>query len=210
MDEIVNTIWNELRIEIEYEVNGMKKIKLMIIFLISFGLYACESVPERPLVNPEKADVAPESEIIEQKTESGRKLILDGEEITENDIGEFVTWKCGKYPSGERVLVEFGKIIISDEYIESEEYKKLDNSKREEFGKFINKLGFVLYEGGNVGDFALYERRGLNHRWDWGPDSVYSFIIKPDGIGLFYDFSNSKSGVMGCHPNKLDTHLVVD
>ncbi len=173
----------------------MKEIKLMVIFLLAFGLYACELVSERPIVIPGKADITPASDITEQKIQSERKLILDGEEVIENDVGEFVTWKCGKYPSGERILVEFGKIIISDDYIKSEEYKKLDKSKQEEFGQFINKFGFVLYEGGDVGDFALYERRGLNHRWDWGPDSVYSFIIKPNGIGLFYDFSNSKNGV---------------
>ena len=40
---------------------------------------------------------------------------------------------------------------------------------------------------------ASFRVAGLNRRWDWG-DSVYAFIIKPDGTGLYYDFSMSEDG----------------
>ena len=54
-----------------------------------------------------------------------------------------------------------------------------------------NILGFVLYDGTNTGDIVLYRRDGLSRRWDWGTTGSYSFIIKSDGTGLFYDFSTA-------------------
>jgi hypothetical protein len=34
-----------------------------------------------------------------------------------------------------------------------------------------------------------------NYRWDWGPNKTdYSFVIKPDGVGLYYDFSYVQKG----------------
>ena len=57
-----------------------------------------------------------------------------------------------------------------------------------------NHKGFVLYENGTTGDEALFSRQGLNLRWDWGDGYKYAFIIKPDGTGLYYDFSASKDG----------------
>ena len=39
-----------------------------------------------------------------------------------------------------------------------------------------------------------YQRRGVNQRWDWGPNGEFSFVLKPDGRGLFYDFSNVREG----------------
>jgi len=42
---------------------------------------------------------------------------------------------------------------------------------------------------------ADYHREGLTYRWDWGdtPGKYdYAFIIKPDGLGLYYDFRTVK------------------
>ena len=46
---------------------------------------------------------------------------------------------------------------------------------------------------------ASFRIAGLNRRWDFGDDESedgysYAFIIKPDGTGLYYDFSTSADG----------------
>ena len=56
-------------------------------------------------------------------------------------------------------------------------------------------MGFVLFDGGYSGDWAFYQRKGIEHRWDWGDDGpTYAFVIKADGTGLYYDFSNVPEG----------------
>jgi hypothetical protein len=103
-----------------------------------------------------------------------RSIILDDEVISEKDVGGFTSWYCRDYVYEERgVLLEFG--YFNDP-------------------KFAG-LGFILYDGGYTGEFTLYQRTGVEHRWDWGPnDTDYSFVIKPDGTGLYYDFSNTPKG----------------
>ena len=46
---------------------------------------------------------------------------------------------------------------------------------------------------------ALFRIAGLNRRWDFGYNESkdgfhYAFVIKPDGTGLYYDFSTSSDG----------------
>ena len=46
---------------------------------------------------------------------------------------------------------------------------------------------------------ASFEIAGLNRRWDFGYNEIrdrylYTFIVKPDGTGLYYDFSISSDG----------------
>ena len=46
---------------------------------------------------------------------------------------------------------------------------------------------------------ASFEIAGLNRRWDFGYNEIrdrylYAFIVKPDGTGLYYDFSISSDG----------------
>ena len=59
-------------------------------------------------------------------------------------------------------------------------------------------IGFILYGTGTTGESAFFSRNGLDLRWDWGLDTEgsfkYSFVIQPDGTGLYYDFSTSKDG----------------
>ncbi len=56
-------------------------------------------------------------------------------------------------------------------------------------------FGFILFDGGYTGRTTLYQRKGLDHRWDWGPNATdYTFVIKPDGTGLYYDFSTVTEG----------------
>ena len=60
-----------------------------------------------------------------------------------------------------------------------------------------DELAEVLVAGTAHG--ASFEVAGLNRRWDFGYDAgnekfLYAFIIKPDGTGLYYDFSMSPDG----------------
>jgi hypothetical protein len=103
----------------------------------------------------------------------------DGSSFTESENLSFETWKCHEfysYASNPKTLVEIGII------------KELAN------------LGFILYDGTDSGTLTVYSRRGINHRWDWEGDWEgeggynYSFVLQPDGTGLFYDFSNVDEG----------------
>lgn len=108
-----------------------------------------------------------------------RSIILNGKAYSETDTGKFVSWRCkdNVYDSGTlfgpRTLFELGKFT---------------NSK-------LSGSGFVLHDGGNSGELTNYGRKGINHRWDWGPNgSEFAFIIEPDGRGIFYDFSSAQLG----------------
>lgn len=101
-------------------------------------------------------------------TPSGpRSIILSGKTYSETELGKFVSWRCKDFVNSSGTLVEVGIFTNS---------------------KFSGK-GFILYDGGYSGELTNYQRKGINHRWDWGPKGIeYAFIIKPDGLGLFYDF----------------------
>lgn len=104
-----------------------------------------------------------------------RKIILNDKTISEDDTGGFVSWFC--YSSSDydkkHLLLEVGTFGNPE----------------------LNRLGYILYDGGYIGEFTFYERTGIELRWDWGPnDTDYSFVIKSDGTGLYYDFTNVKKG----------------
>ena len=102
-----------------------------------------------------------------------RTIVLNGTSYTEADTGKLISWRCSDYVNGGRTLVEVGTF---------------ENARLSEFG-------FILYDGGDTGETTLYQRKGINQRWDWGPSKKeYAFIIKPDGTGLFYDFSSVANG----------------
>jgi hypothetical protein len=102
-----------------------------------------------------------------------RTIILDGQTFTEQEVGDFVSWRCVDFSYGGKTLVEVGMIT----------------------NEGLSETGFVLYDGGYNGDLTSYQRRGLNRRWDWGPNGAdYAFVLKPDGTGAFYDFSLAKKG----------------
>lgn len=104
---------------------------------------------------------------------SPRVVELDGTDYAEGEWGDFTTWACfdrmSDWAGGRKgVLMELG--VFS--------------------GDRLRGFGFVLYDGTAEGNLASYERRGPNHRWDWGPDgNNFAFVLKPDDSGLFYDFS---------------------
>lgn len=105
-------------------------------------------------------------------TDSGpRTLILDGKEIDEKDAGGFISWYCVDYVDEGPILLEVGFF--------GDEKKKIQ--------------GFILFDGGYSGKLTSYRRDGLDHRWDWS-NGNYTFVIQPDGTGLYYDFSSVKPG----------------
>ena len=100
-------------------------------------------------------------------------MILDGETYSETDLGEITSWSCKDYIDGGKTLVELGFFTSTDFY----------------------ELGFILYDGTYAVETTIYKRKGFNHRWDWGPNGYeYAFVIKTDGRGLFYDFSDVEGG----------------
>jgi hypothetical protein len=103
-----------------------------------------------------------------------RTIILNDENFSENEVGGFVSWFCYKYPDEKRLLLEVGTFGDPE----------------------LRGLGYILYDGGHIGELTHYERIGIEHRWDWGgPEgTTYSFVIKPDGTGLYYNFSNANKG----------------
>ena len=102
------------------------------------------------------------------------RIITLGDIIyNEETSGKFISWECRDFIDEGKILFEVG--ILSDPNLEYS--------------------GFVLYDGSNSGDVAHYQHKGINHRWDWGSSgNDFAFVIKPDGTGLFYDFSNTWFG----------------
>lgn len=68
-----------------------------------------------------------------------------------------------------------------------------------------NKIVLVatMFPGESIGwidvadtrHLTTYRVTGVNRRWDWGDGGEsYAFVIKPDGEGLYYDFSFIEDG----------------
>ena len=113
-------------------------------------------------------------------TSRDRQLSLSEYTVSETDFGGVERW------------------YAVDKY----NYDSLVDEVRFQVGYFKeNSIGFVLYGNGTVGEEACFSRQGLDLRWDWGSyyrdgDSRYryTFVIEPDGTGLYYDFSTSTDG----------------
>ncbi len=107
-------------------------------------------------------------------TSSGpRTLVVRELQISEEEVGGFVSWTCQDFVNRGDIVVEVGYFV--------------DQS--------LEEGGFILFDGGHSGEFAVHERTGLEHRWDWVDDeAVYAFVINTDGSGLYYDFSNVPDG----------------
>ena len=98
-----------------------------------------------------------------------RTIVLNGTQYTEAELGKFTIWVCFDYVDRRGILVELGTFS----------------------GERFSGYGFVLYDGTDEGASTSYQRRGLNHRWDWGPNGTeFAFVLEPDGTGLFYDFTD--------------------
>lgn len=104
---------------------------------------------------------------------TGRTLILDGIAVADSNVNGFTNWYCKDFVYEGPTLFEIGH--FND--------PQLENS------------GYIIYEKGNVGTLTKYSRTGLEQRWDWVSNGEgYSFILKPDGTGLYYDFTSVPEG----------------
>lgn len=101
-----------------------------------------------------------------------RTIELNGTKYSEEEYGPFEIWECrDTFDDDNKVLFEIGHMVN------------------------FPRSGFILYDGSFSGDSAFYKREGLNKRWDWETtEGNFSFIIKPDGTGLYYDFSHVPDG----------------
>jgi hypothetical protein len=149
--------------------------------LITLFIASCETIPsEPPAAHPSAAPSASTPAAPSASTPNApsglRSIVLGDQTFSEEQFGKFVSWRCGDFHDYNRLgdtLVEVGSFANSE----------------------IKGMGFVLYDNSYSGVPALYQRKGLNLRWSWGESgSSYSFVIKPDGTGLYYDFSNTEEG----------------
>lgn len=169
----------------------MKIIKLILLTTLIINLDACEIYHE---INTKKPAHKINAEKSEQKII--RTLMLSGKVFKEGEPWQFLSWRCRDYSYGGKTLVEVGRALMPNDYKNTNEYNELNDAKKQELDKFLKMIGFVLYDGSNTGDITFYNRDGLSHRWDWGVDeNSYTFVIKPDGTGLFYDFSTAENGI---------------
>ena len=51
---------------------------------------------------------------------------------------------------------------------------------------------FGVIKAAGSTSFGVFKVLGLDRRWNWGDE--YAFVIKPNGDGLYYDFSNIEDG----------------
>ena len=201
----------------------MKDIKLILLSLIIINLYACAIVPEQETEDSELEAAGFDENTTRTLILDGMKFkeSKPGEFISwecgDYSNGSRTLVEVGQLslPEGYDIrqlslLDDFGdELSLLDDYDNTDGYKQLDESgkkvvdgklkelHKELIEKLNNILGFVLYDDTNTGDIALYERRGIRHRWDWSSESSnYAFTIKSDGTGLFYDFSTANDDGM--------------
>ena len=155
-----------------------------IMLAASLCVAGCASPLPRTTEPQQAAEQQPTSDTLTTQTAPTLRVIsVNSREIREADAGKFTSWVCRDYVQRGNVVLEAGHF----------NHPKLEG------------LGFVLYDGGNSGELASYERAGLLHRWDWGWNEnrqvhLYSFLMKPDGTGLYYNFSSATAG----HKEKAD------
>lgn len=167
----------------------MKKTIYIVMIVISIIFTPCFSMATDKSTSNEKLTTTEIPSIIEtpmpnktlMTTKKNRDLFISGYKVNEQEFGGCERWYA----------VDYSNILGEDDIV------------RFQVGYFKdNNIGFILYEDETVGEEAIYYRQGLELRWDWGYDENddsswyrYSFIIKPDGTGLYYDFSTSEDGI---------------
>ncbi len=136
-------------------------------------------------------------------------------EIDGNKYTKYTKWTCRDYVHDERIALEVVKtdkgvvdVMGGNIHGAIEEVQKENNNEitkeqegrlkvllegvvQEAFSKY--SLGYVLYDGSKEYARTFYLREGISHRWEW-EDGKYVFIIKPNGLGLYYDFTNTEKG----------------
>lgn len=123
------------------------------------------------------------------------------EEITQSDK----VWQCRDYVYDDHIALELTKTSVTvgdvmekvlDETLRKNDASIEDLKKDESARKSLNQLK-EFYAGsiqlsGEEPEGAIYQRQGLNHRWEWGDG--YVFILEPSGRGYYYDFTQAEEG----------------
>jgi hypothetical protein len=148
-------------------------LRLLALTAATFFLFAC-AVPPNGANSSSPGTIERGQESRKPKpTRAGRVITLGESPYSEDSLGPFVSWGCSEYGSDSRIIVEIGRFEAAS----------------------LSDTGFILYDGTSSGERTSYERRGVNQRWDWGPNGTqFAFVLRSDGTGLFYDFSNVQKG----------------
>jgi len=186
-------------------------MKIYIILILAssmFYLFACATESnidfKRPNSNKDRildTDGEEYNKVMSSQPSSdgGRILVIGGRELKEDEPWQIISWKCRDYIDGSKTLVEVGRATFPKDFKNTKVYQDRTNEEKQELDeiiRFTNDVGFVLYDGTDTGDYTSYHRDGLSHRWDWGEKrSSYSIVIKPDGTGLYYNFSTAENGI---------------
>ena len=115
-----------------------------------------------------------------------RTIVLNGQKYSEEEHGPFEIWECREF-LGEYLAENLGENFGSNKVLF-------------EIGRFVNsdlsQNGFILYDGSSSGDLTNYQRQGINKRWEWETtEGRFLFVLKPDGMGHYYDFTGVADGV---------------
>ena len=170
--------------------------KIVFVLITFYMLVGCAPMPihdtaqkEMPVIEQREISDTAQKEI----PDTARTLEIDGK-----TFDKYTLWGCSEYSGDGPILIQLAitDITVKDILKTAQEVKAIQLDKdiikaSKEFQE--HKLGFILFDGRKESVMALYKREGINHRWDW-EEGHYSFVIKPDGTGLYYDFTNVKSG----------------
>lgn len=131
--------------------------------------------------------------------------------IGDTTYDKYTLWGCREYSSSFGTVLELVRIDTPPKSLTKDDKTQIiqenktlrENKNRKKILESIDKIeallsqmqvGYVLFEGRKEYKSTFYSRKGINHRWDWEDGGNYSFIIKPDGTGLYYDFTTVKKG----------------
>lgn len=176
-------------------------MKKSVFILIAFSmLVACSPMQVRD--TEQKAPVTAQKETPattpKKAPEKTKPLVIGSKTF---DV--YTLWSCSDYSDNSRIAFEIVKtditmleILKKMEMSKDKQKKELSKEQHKKLQKFFEgaNLGFILFDRRKENKIATYRRDGLNLRWDWGSDFQYSLLLKPDGTGIYYDFTNAKGG----------------
>jgi hypothetical protein len=139
----------------------------------------------------------------------GREAYIKDDQSKHKSQGEIIQsdkiWQCKDYVYDDHIALELTKTSVTvgdvmekalDETLRENDASIEDLNKDEGARDALNKLK-EFYAGsirlsGEEPEGAIYNRQGLNHRWEWGDG--YVFILEPSGRGYYYDFTQAEKG----------------
>jgi hypothetical protein len=139
-------------------------------------------------------------------------------EINGTSYDRYALWECHEFYGEKNIVFEF--VNIPDVTFEEEAQEGADLQEDENLAKARKALkeseavlanfytDYVLFGSRKEHYSAFYYRHGINHRWDW--EDKFSFVIKPDGTGLYYDFSSTQEGEATTASDLFKCKLVYD